>query len=416
MARLARETVIGKFPLDWNVVDTQELLSDGKDAIKIGPFGSQLKKELLIKKGIKVYGQENVFDNDFSIGNRFITIEKFEQLKSCEIKADDILITMMGTIGSIGIVPPNIEIGIMDSHLLRLRIDKTKFDNKFVLYLLKSKFIQTQIQNLSVGCIMDGLSSSIIKRLIFIQPSLLEQKNIASVLSALDSKMELNNRINLNLEAMVKTLYDYWFVQFNFPNENGKPFKSSGGKMVWNQELKREIPEGWKVKRIGDVAKFVNGKGIKRKYLNSFGKFPVFGANGITGFTDEKQFENPVVAIGRVGANYGEVHYSLHPCWITDNAVAAQPNQLYYLWWLIETLKRINYKKIAGGSAQPLITQGQLKELKFAIPEDFVFIKFDSVVNPAYLAVNSNIKQSQVLIELRDWLLPMLMNGQISVN
>ena len=86
------------------------------------------------------------------------------------------------------------------------------------------------------------------------------------------------------------------------------------------------------------------------------------------------------------------------------------------MWWLIDTLKRIDYKKIAGGSAQPLITQGQLKDLKFVIPNDTFFQKFDEIVNPIYLQLNLNILQNQKLTELRDWLLPMLMNGQVKVN
>lgn len=247
-------------------------------------------------------------------------------------------------------------------------------------------------------------------------PNIQTQQKIASVLSSLDSKIELNNRINTELEAMAKTLYDYWFVQFDFPDANGKPYKSSGGTMVWNDELKREIPEGWDVKRISSIANFVNGKGIGKNQFDNNGKYCILGSNGIVGMTNQVLFSDPVIAIGRVGANYGEVHYSLDPCWISDNAVTAQPLKGYYLWWLIDTLKRINYKTIAGGSAQPLITQGQLKELRFAIPDDDLFKGFHKRVNSIYLKLNLNLKENQKLSELRDWLLPMLMNGQVKVK
>ena len=118
----------------------------------------------------------------------------------------------------------------------------------------------------------------------------LYQQKIASVLSALDAKIELNNRINAKLEAMAKTLYDYWFVQFDFPDANGKPYKTSGGKMVWCEELKRDVPEGWEVKAINAFAQFANGKGIKKEHINDLGNYAVYGSNGITGFTNERLF------------------------------------------------------------------------------------------------------------------------------
>ncbi|WCC45645.1 restriction endonuclease subunit S [Tenacibaculum finnmarkense] len=242
------------------------------------------------------------------------------------------------------------------------------------------------------------------------------QKSIAKVLSDLDSKIAINNKINQELEAMAKTLYDYWFVQFDFPDKNGKPYKSSEGKMIFNEELKREIPVGWEVKELASKADFKNGKGMKKELLSDIGKTPVFGSNGIVGKTEKSLFNNTVIAIGRVGANYGEIHYSIDPCWITDNAVTSQPKSEIYLWWLLLTLKTINYSNISGGSAQPLITQGKLKALQFPIPNSFLLDEFHKIANPNYIKINNILKQNQKLSELRDWLLPMLMNGQVSVG
>ncbi|MBE7692590.1 restriction endonuclease subunit S [Tenacibaculum finnmarkense] len=247
-------------------------------------------------------------------------------------------------------------------------------------------------------------------------PNLQTQKSIAKVLSDLDSKIAINNKINAALEAMAKTLYDYWFVQFDFPDKNGKPYKSSEGKMIFNEDLKREIPVGWEVKELASKADFKNGKGMKKELLSDIGKTPVFGSNGIVGKTEKSLFNNTVIAIGRVGANYGEIHYSIDPCWITDNAVTSQPKSEIYLWWLLLTLKTINYSNISGGSAQPLITQGKLKALQFPIPNSFLLDEFHKIANPNYIKINNILKQNQKLSELRDWLLPMLMNGQVSVG
>lgn len=253
-------------------------------------------------------------------------------------------------------------------------------------------------------------------------------ESIVGLYKNLLNKISLNNRINAGLEDMAKTIYDYWFVQFDFPisaaqaasmgkpDKKGKPFKASGGRMVWSEELKREIPVGWEVKGIERYARFENGKGIGKDRLFEDGKYDVFGSNGIIGKTNDFLFEEPVIAIGRVGANYGEVNYSLNPCWISDNAITSQPVKGEYFWWLLLSLKGINYSSISGGSAQPLITQGQLRQLKFAIPDDSIFSHFHNVVESVYLKIHNHFQQNLRLTELRDWLLPMLMNGQIKIK
>ena len=132
-------------------------------------------------------------------------------------------------------------------------IDKNKADYKYVYYFLKTQY--TQLRNLSSGA-RKNLNSNDIKEFeINIPESLISQTRIASVLSSLDDKIELDSKINAELEVMAKTLNDYWFVQFDFPDANGKPYKASGGKMVFNAELKREIPEGWEVRSLGEVCK-----------------------------------------------------------------------------------------------------------------------------------------------------------------
>src|SRR5690606_31656036 len=119
----------------------------------------------------------------------------------------------------------------------------------------RQKVFKEMMLNISVGATMPSLNTKLMDDIPLTLPNLLIQEKVASVLSALDDKIELNNRINAELEQMSKTLYDYWFVQFDFPNETGKPYKSSGGKMVYNQVLKREIPEGWEVQVFSDWIK-----------------------------------------------------------------------------------------------------------------------------------------------------------------
>lgn len=150
----------------WNECSITDLLRTG--GIKIGPFGSQLKKEMLLTDGLyKVYGQENIYENDFSIGDRFLTPDHFQRLSSCEILPGDFLMSTMGTIGKCAIAPQTIKKGIMDSHLVRIRFDERKINPEYVLHLFSDQFdyLKRQTQQLSVGGIMEGLSVGIVSKL-----------------------------------------------------------------------------------------------------------------------------------------------------------------------------------------------------------------------------------------------------------
>ena len=177
---------------EWVECPITELLKPG--GIKIGPFGSQLKKEMLLSDGLyKVYGQENVYENDFSIGGRFLTPENFQRLNSCEIIPGDFLMSTMGTIGKCTIVPEHIQKGIMDSHLIRLRFDAKKIEQRYVLYLFSDQFdyLKRQTQQLSVGGIMEGLSVGIVSKLIVRYPKKAkDQKEIIKIFN--DMNLEIN--------------------------------------------------------------------------------------------------------------------------------------------------------------------------------------------------------------------------------
>ena len=160
--------------------------------MKIGPFGSALKKEFYVDEGIKVYAQENIFTSDFSIGNYYVTERKYEELKSCKLEPGDLVISMMGTIGACAIFPENAEKGIMNSHLLRLQFNE-KVIPKYIMYLLRdSQIIRNQIEKLSVGSIMSGLSSSVVKKLVFPITSIDEQKKIVESFDNIDNLITLH--------------------------------------------------------------------------------------------------------------------------------------------------------------------------------------------------------------------------------
>lgn len=193
---------IGVIPQDWKIASVSELVKKG-DGIKIGPFGSQLKKELLVERGYKVYGQENVFQKNLEVGNRYLTKNHFIKLQSCELLEGDFIVSMMGTIGKTMIISKSFEKGIMDSHLLRLRLRGDLIDTKFLSHIFESKTLLDQVFKLSVGGIMDGLSSRIVKMILIPLPPLPKQKAIAEVLSDADNLIQSLER-QIEKKRMIK--------------------------------------------------------------------------------------------------------------------------------------------------------------------------------------------------------------------
>ncbi len=223
---------------DWEQRKVTELLKNSSSAMKIGPFGSALKKEYFVEEGIKVYAQENAFTGDFSMGDYYITEDKYKELKSCELYPGDLVISMMGTIGACAIFPKNAEKGIMNSHLLRLQFNNEVIP-EYIMYLLRdSVLIRKQIDRLSVGSIMSGLSSSVVKKLVFPIPKLAEQKRIVEYLDSIDRLITLHQR---KCEEM-KTLKKY-MLQKMFP-QNGQSvpqIRFSG------------FTEDWEQRKLGDI-------------------------------------------------------------------------------------------------------------------------------------------------------------------
>jgi type I restriction enzyme S subunit len=200
------------FPV-WVEKKIKEFVIDEKSGMKIGPFGSQLKKDTLVKEGYKVYGQENVFLQKFNFGDRFISKVHFDRLKTNEIKSGDFIISTMGTIGKSCIVPENIQKGIMDSHIIRLRLDKTIMIPDFLKQIFLIFDVQKQIQRYSVGGIMDGLSMGIINELKFnIPTSIDEQQKIANFLSTIDKKIQAVQTQLTQTQEFKKGLLQKMFV------------------------------------------------------------------------------------------------------------------------------------------------------------------------------------------------------------
>jgi len=255
-----------------------------------------------------------------------------------------------------------------------------------------------------------------------------EQENIGNIVISITEKLRLNRAINHNLEAMAKQLYDYWFVQFDFPNENGRPYKSSGSAMAWNDDLKREIPEEWNSGVFSDVANITMGQSPDGSSYNKDGEGTIF-YQGSTDFgmrfpsvrmytTSPSRFANRGDILMSVRAPVGAVNIANADCCIGRglSAINAKIGSITYIYYVVHYL-RIRFDSLnTSGTTFGSITKDELLNLPVVVPSDDVIERFETICEPIFdkqMEIGLVIEQ---LTTLRDSLLPLLINGQVSLN
>lgn len=395
-----------------------------------GPFGGDLKKEIFVEKSsttYKVYEQGVVLNSDKSIGRYYISEEDYKnKLHKFSVQDRDFLVSCSGVnMGAIYQLKSPFERGIINQALLRIRLNNELIDDNYFFYLFKELISRKITTGSGDSTIPNFPALEVIKNIEFELPNIGTQLNIGKLLSSLDAKIELNNRINAQLEAMAKTMYDYWFVQFDFPYSPPteglgvvKPYKSSGGKMVYNEELKREIPEGWEVSELGRYAQVKKGVLITEKTANTSGRVKVVAAGvDFSYYHSEANYPANTITISASGANAGYINFWREPIFASDCTTVKGKNDADTLM-LKEFLMIMqpHIFKQARGSAQPHVYPKDIECLNYVIPPNELIEKYGAFANPLNNKIAVNIQQNQQLSQLRDWLLPMLMNGQVTVK
>ena len=236
-----------------------------------------------------------------------------------------------------------------------------------------------------------------------------EQDIIIEILSSLDDKIELNRKINSNLEKIASLLFKQWFIDFEFPNENGKPYKSSGGKMVDSEW--REIPNNWIAGSFGDYFDIKYGKSDKE--IIEDGVYPVYGAGGLLGFSNNFDYKGPQIIIGCRGT-CGNISIVFEDSKITHNSLIISNKWKKFFLYLY--LKNINIKDVITGSTQPQITIKDLSSLNVLLPSKEIVDIFSQIIDPLFLNIKTNLLENIYLNKIRDSILPRLMNGKIRVK
>lgn len=317
-----------------------------------------------------------------------------------------------GKTAQVSILDEN-EIAFGSTEFIVLREKENISDNNFVYYLFNTDYIRNiAIKSMTGTSGRQRVQEDVLKNLVIKLPPLEEQKKIASVLSSLDDKIELNNRMNKILEEMAQTIFKEWFVNFNFPSEEGKPYKDSGGKMI-ESEL-GAIPEGWKVGTIGDIAKIVSGKRPPKQYKikNNEYYIPIYGASSIMGYTNSLLYNEKILITGRVGT-HGIIQRVKIPCWASDNTLIITSNIYEYTY---QNLKNVHFHLLNRGSTQPLITQSDLKNIKIIIADNDLISKFEKYSKSLFDFYDNNNIENEKLASIRDTLLPKLMSGEIKIK
>jgi len=366
------------------------------DEISMGPFGSDIKVENFVSSGVPVLNGSNLsgyklVENSF----RYVTEEKSLTFKKAIARRGDVVITHRGTLGQISYIPDNSEHlkYVISQSQFRVRLKKDLVDASFFVYYFHTVEGQKRLlaNKCHVGVPALAQATTNFRIISIPLPQLSIQKKIATVLSILDSKIELNNLINAKLEAIAKTLFDYWFVQFDFPDANGKPYKTSGGKMVWSEELKRDVPHGWTVGELSDIANIIMGQSPPGESYNEIGCGMIF-FQGCTDFGSRfpsvRQFTTQPTRFAKEGdillsvrAPVGNLNIANEDCCIGRGLAAlnSKGNCIAYLFGVMVNLKQVFDRRNVDGTTFGSITKDDLFSLKVIKPSNKITKKYQKL-------------------------------------
>lgn len=418
---------------------TKCVLGDVAKRVQTGPFGSQLHQADYSPSGTPVVMPKDLADGaivDATIAR--VGPQHVERLAKHRLKEGDLLFSRRGDVGRCALVRKEQEGWLCGTGCLRVELDAEKADYNYLYYFLRRDDVAKWLESHAVGAIMLNINPSIVSQLPIALPPLDVQRNIAKVLSTIDRKIALNQKRIATLEAMAKEIYDYWFVQFDFPDAHGRPYKSSGGAMVYNPDLKREIPKEWEVKSLGKIAEVVNGAtpstANPRNYdgdvvwitpkdlSDQRSKFTYGGSRTISreGYDSCSTHMLPrgsilmssrapigLLSIAAVDLCTNQGFKSFVPKEIDDN--------LYLYYYLKEHMAQIE----AMGSGTTFKEVSRESMISFPIPyvsDREVYASFVVIAKPIFNQQELLGKELARLTSLRDFLLPVLMNGQVKVG
>ena len=377
---------------DWKELTIDQLKSDKKNAIAMGPFGSRIKAENFVDEGIPVIKGTNL-NGDFINENKYdyLTEKKADELKTSNAFPLDIVITHRGTIGQVGLIPKDSKYSryVVSQSQLKVTLDQAKMNPYYLYYFFKSRLGQHRLlmNSSQVGVPAIAQASTSVKKILVPHPDLKNQDKIVKILLTLDDKIELNRKMNQTLEEMVQALFKSWFIE--------------------------EVGDEWEECKLSDVLEIKYGKDHKKL---ADGNIPVYGSGGVMRYADNFLYDKESILIPRKGT-LTNLFYIDEPFWTVDTIFWSKINtEKVSGKFLFSFLKTIDLSNLNVGSAVPSLTTKVLNEIKIAIPTIDEQKEFNEYADNAWEKMRSNKKQNKTLEEMRDTLLPKLLSGELDVS
>ena len=370
-----------------------------------GPFGSALKRGDLLSEGIPVYEQQHaIYDKrDFRF---YISEEKYNEMKRFTVYPDDIIISCSGTVGKVSIIKKNDPKGIISQALLLLRANTNIIAPEYLLYFFKTAKGHNSITSRSSGSVQVNIARrDVIEDIPLYIPCIEKQRQIVSILSSLDDKIELNRKINANLEAQAQALFKSWFVDF-------EPFKDQP---FIESELGM-IPEGWRVGKLGELCTFKRGKNLLTKDAIDEGVPVVAGGLEPSCYHNVSNTKSPVVTVSGSGANAGFMRMYYQEVWASDcSFIDSTCENLLFVYCFLSVNRRL-LRHAQTGAVQPHVKPSDIHDFDIVIPPKRIIEEFQTKIQES-IQMRGNIeKENSRLASLRDALLPRLMSGELKVN
>lgn len=385
--------------MEWKEVRLGEVAD-----VQTGPFGSQLHKENYVNKGTPIVTVEHLGNKWFTSQNLPMVSDedKLRLAKYCS-QEGDVIFSRVGSVDRCSYVSKEYSGWLFSGRCLRVR-PRSGINPEYLYYFLTNEGTKQYIRNIAVGATMPSINTKLLNEVPITIPSLDDQRRIASILSSLDRKIELNNKINADLEEMAQAIFKNWFVDF-------EPFKD--GKFV-DSELGM-IPEGWRVGTLGELCNFKRGKNLLTKNAIDEGVPVVAGGLEPSCYHNVANTGAPVITVSGSGANAGFMRMYHVPVWASDcSFIDISCENFYFVYCFLKVNSKL-LKHAQTGAVQPHVKPSDIHDFELVIPGKESIYEFQDKVKPFFDKIAAIQKENSRLSLLRDTLLPRLMSGELEV-
>lgn len=410
----------------FSVIEQTTCILGSIASVQTGPFGSQLHREDYVASGTPIITVEHLIENRISHENLpLVSDGDKERLSKYTLKEGDIVFSRVGSVDRCAYVSKNEDGWLFSGRCLRIRGDETKVIPRYLSFYFTHPSFKAYIRQIAVGATMPSLNTTIMNELEIPLPPLPTQKKIAAILSSLDDKIEINTRVNKVLEEIARALFHRWFVEFEFPNDEGKPYKSSGGRMIESEM--GEIPEGWRGGTLDEIAKITMGQSPSGTSYNEQGTGTVFyQGRAEFGFrypsrrlytTEPKRMAEKGDVLLSVRAPVGDVNIANEPCCIGRGLAAIQSIDNYssFIYYLMLDLQKTLDSFNGEGTVFGSINRISLASLIIVLPPDSYLELFEPIARNLDLLIEKNSLENINLQIMRNSLLSILMSGELFV-